>query len=106
MTFNSRPWEVSLEEYKALEASIKPDDRLIKLAIKLTKRLGGRKYGHVVAYLYREWAHAQGLEATLAWWKEYEAQQWQAHAEDAEVVNQANAQQSDMPLFAQNDFDF
>ena len=109
-SFNPRPWEVSLEEYKALEAGLddgmskEERDQLVKLSIRVTKRLrSNKRYGHVVAYLYREWAHAQGLEATTAWWAEYDA--WQA-PEEMEEPKVEPAQQSATPLFAQNDFNF
>jgi hypothetical protein len=89
MAFNSRPWEVSLEQYKALEAELddgmskEERDQLVKLSIRITKRLRCEKrYGHVVAFLYRSWAHEQGLEATTAWWAEYDA--WQARQVEEE----------------------
>lgn len=92
--FNPRPWEVSLEQYKELEASLKPDNELIKLSIKLTKRLGERRYGHVAAYLYREWAHAQGKDATIAWWKQYDA--WVAGCEEPQPAKIAEMMRGDL----------
>jgi hypothetical protein len=97
MGFNPRPWEVPLEQYKALEAELdsgmskEERDQLVKLSIHITQRLGSHKrYGHVVAYLYRTWAHAQGRDATLAWWHEYDEQLARAQEEAAEPAQQGD----------------
>lgn len=68
-----RPWEVPLAEYKKIESSLKPSDELIKLSIKVTERLAnGKKYGHVVAFLYERWVKDVGEEAAATWWATYE----------------------------------
>lgn len=69
--FNTRPWEVSLEAYKSLETEIKPNDELIKTAMRLSKRLN-YKYGHVAAYLYLEWKERLGEKKVKTWWAKYD----------------------------------
>lgn len=88
LTFIARPWEVALPQYKALEASLVPNDQLIKLAIKLTARLAnGKQYGHVAAFLYGTWARRVGRDAVVAHWLQYD--QWQAEMQLALAEDEA-----------------
>jgi hypothetical protein len=82
--FNPYPWKISLEAYKTLEAELLPNDRLIKLSIKLTERLNdSTTYGHVAAYLYGTWAKRIGRAAVLQYWLDYDAHAAKLAADDA-----------------------
>ena len=74
MTEKTFPWEVSWDEYKTLEVASTKD--LLQLAKKLAARLPEKKggYGHKGAYLYREWAHAQGMPVVKAWWDQHKGE--------------------------------
>ena len=69
MTEKTFPWEVSWDEYKALDVSTSKE--LLVLAKQLAARLPEKKggYGHKGAYLYHEWAVAQGKPKVAEWWK-------------------------------------
>lgn len=63
------PWEVSWDEYKALEVEATPE--ILALAKKLAARLADKKpngYGAKGAWLYRQWAEKKGRPAVAKWW--------------------------------------
>ena len=65
------PWEVDWETWKTLEVA--PTKELVALAKQLAPRVG-KSYGHKGAYLYHEWAVAQGKPAVKAWWDQHKAE--------------------------------
>ena len=68
------PWEIPWEEWKELEVS--PTKDLLQLAKQLAARLPEKKggYGHKAAFLYHEWAVAQGKPAVKTWWDQHKGE--------------------------------